>query len=233
MTGQAPFSPDTIALREALRGLRHVLRRGGHSFAETLSADTLPTPAAQVAARVMREAEGIARSLDVAASSLVKTVLGDGPADAVRLTDRATPDMSAPFARAFYVAVNSVLLRCGIDVAFVSEVAARESYAECRLRDHGDAAERAADLMVALLRRRVVRDLLPMGAPSRPTAAGPLVVFSVLLWQLSSWSDTESDAALQAAVDLAQAMADEVDCAATAEDLPRLAALFRKYAAHV
>ena len=57
MSSQSPLLPDAMPLREALRGLRHVLRKGGETLKETMTVDTLPPPAARLAGAVLREVE--------------------------------------------------------------------------------------------------------------------------------------------------------------------------------
>lgn len=234
MSNHTPILPDPLPLREALRGLRHVLRRGGHSLAETLAVETLPQPAAKVAVKVLREAEDLARNVDTAASGLARPMLGGDAGEPVHLTHlQADGDLSGPFAHSVYAALNSVIPRLGAKAAFVSEIAARESYLACAARAHDDAADLAADLMASLLGARVLRDL-QQGASRLPEGAlEPVAVFAVLLWQQSSWSEADSEAALDAAVDIAIAV--QADCLAALQsgDVSRVAALFRKYAAHV
>ena len=65
-----------MPLREALRGLRFLLRRGGETLADTMSVETLPKPAADLAGAVLREVGGLARNVDEVASGLAKTILG-------------------------------------------------------------------------------------------------------------------------------------------------------------
>lgn len=63
-----PFpQPDALALREALRGLRYLLRRGGETLAETL-----PGPAGAA----LREVEPIAQAASDLASDVARSVLG-------------------------------------------------------------------------------------------------------------------------------------------------------------
>ena len=44
-----------MPLREALRGLRFLLRRGGETIVDTLNVETLPKPASDLAGAVLRE----------------------------------------------------------------------------------------------------------------------------------------------------------------------------------
>lgn len=219
-----------MPLREALRGLRHVLRRGGETLAGTITVDALPGPAADLAGAVLRGAGDIAQRVDMMASGLAKTVLGGGDPDLISLSDLGhVRDADARFAEAAYVALRSVLRRLGAPGAFVSEAAARKVYAEVAGRD-----ALAATLMLHLLGARVVRDATAEEAARVPGAAlEPVAVFAVLLWLQSSRSEAENEAALDAATDLAVAIAPEVARACADADAVRLTALFDKYAPHV
>ena len=234
MSSHSPILPDPLPLREALRGLRHVLRRGGHSLTETLPVETLPEPAAKVAEKLLREAESLARNIDTAASSLAKFVLGDQVNDAMHLNiPAAAKDGASPFATSFYVALQSALPRLGVKDAFVSEIAAYESYEQSMRIDHVDAADLAADLMMRLLENRVLRDLRPAVLRIPASAVEAVAVFAVLLWQQSNWSYSESEEALDAATDIAIAINAEVAQSQGDGGPAHLAALFRKYACHV
>lgn len=221
---QAPFLPDPVPLREALRGLRHLLRRGGETLRDTITGtgmtEALPRPAAGLAQSVLREAEGIARQMDEAASGLAKTVLGgaDLPADA-RLSDL---DTGPAFAAVIYLALARVLDRLGIRPAFISEAAALRALSAV---DPGaDDAETAARLTRALSEARVIRDIGP-AADTEATA-----VFAVMLWLQSGRSGSDDLDALAAATDLARALAPEI---AAAGGEAALAQLYRIWAPHV
>ncbi|VDC30672.1 hypothetical protein [Pseudogemmobacter humi] len=223
---QAPFLPDPVPLREALRGLRHLLRRGGETLRDTITGtgmtEALPRPAASLAQSVLREAEGIARQMDEAASDLAKTVLGgaDLSADA-RLSDL---DTGPAFAAVIYLALARVLDRLGIRPAFISESAALRALSATS--PGADDAGTAARLTRALLDSRVIRDI----GPEAGAETGAIAVFAVMLWLQSGRGDGDDTDALAAAADLARALAPEI---AAAGDEAALAQLYRSWAPHV
>lgn len=227
---------DAMPLREALRGLRFLLRRGGETVAETLPLDTLPEPASDFAKTVLREIEDLARSADTAAASAAKQVFGGARTSAAALEELArhgTADRE--FAQAVYRALVAVLERLGAGSAFVSELTARTTFAAWRqgLPD-GDPRHRAADLTLRLIDARVIRaaqaDRSRRAALLQPE---PVAVFAVLLWLQSSRSDGENDAALEAAADIAVARAAEIAGTIGTRRLDGIAALYRKYVDHV
>jgi hypothetical protein len=231
LTNLAP--PDAAPLREALRGIRFLLRRGGATVAETLTLNALPDPAADLAKRMMRDVEGIARSVDEAASAAAKSVLGgqDSPSETLdKLVNHSTA--TAEFGRAIYLALGVVLRRIGVSDAFVSEMSARSSFAAWR-RDHsdGESEDWAADLTLRLMEARIIRGTVASGANSRD--AEPVALFAVLLWLQSDRSDSENDTVLEAAADIALAKAREVAATVRSADRAAIAALYRKYVEHV
>jgi hypothetical protein len=225
-----------MPLRGALRALRHVVRRGGEALIETLPVDSLPGPTAVVAEKVLREVEEIARGLDEAASGLAKRVIGGTGAQPPALGLAPDPRQAATFAAAAYAALRAALKRIGAGGAFVSEAAARTSYLALPRDRAATEADRAADLALALLAARVVRD-----APAHPAArvgaadVPGVAVFAVLLWLVAprAADEAEGEAALDAAVDLTVAIADDVAAACAARDRARLAALFAEFADNV
>lgn len=233
----SPIIPaDAMPLREALRGLRFLLRRGGETLADTMPVETLPRPASALATSVLREVGGIVRSVDSVASNVAKLVLG-GPdslsAPLDELVRRGDADVA--FARAIYAALGAVLRRFGATNFFVSEMSARATFAAWQ-RDGGDGDMDlgAADLALRLLEARVIRGTTTDRAGAVPDGAlDGATVFAVLLWLQSARSESENEAALDAAADIASAKAGEVDMAVQAGDRERIAALFRKYVGHV
>lgn len=228
MSSQSPLRPDPMPLREALRGLRFMLRRGGETLAETIPFETLPKPAADLAGAVLREVGGIARNVDELASGLAKSVLGGTEQPSVTLDDLiARRNSTAEFGTAVYVALRSVLRRLGAPGVFVSEAAARRAW---ELDNKTD----AATLTVNLLEARVVRGTTAEEATRVPgSALEPVAVFAVLLWLQSNRSDAENEEALHAATDMAVALAPDVARACGDRDAPRIAALYARYAPHV
>lgn len=228
MSSQPPLRPDPMPLREALRGLRFMLRRGGETLVDTMAIEGLPKPAADIAGAVLREVSGIARNVDDFASGLAKTVLGADEPPAVTLDNLAAGQAAeAEFGAAVYVALRSVLRRLGAPGVFVSEAAARRAYVA------GGAAD-PATLTVNLLEARVVRGTTAAEAARVPgSALEPVAIFAVLLWLQSTRSEDENEDALDAATDLAVALAAEVDRACAARDTARITALYARYVAHV
>ena len=228
--------PDAMPLREALRGLRFLLRRGGETLADTLPRDALPQPAMDLAATVMREVAGIVRSVDQVASSVAKSVLGGQDSPTAPLQDLIRQDdAERAFAQAIYAALTAVLRRFGTTSVFVSEMAARATFAAW-LKAEGDGAldAKAADLMLRLLEARVIRGALADVPGTVPEGAqDAAAVFAVLLWLQSARSEAENEAALDAASDIALAKVSEIVAAVRTPDRDRLATLFRRYVDHV
>lgn len=232
MSRQLPIRPDPMALREALRGLRFMLRRGGQTLVETVDVDALPKPFAAIAGSVLREMGGFARSVDEVASDFAKSVLGGHASSSINLADLATErDADAQFAAAVYVALGTVLNRLGAPGVFVSEAAARSVFAGLMAQD---APKSAAQLTLDLLDARVIRGVTGQESARVPGAAiGPVAVFAVLLWLQTNRTDDENEAALEAATDMAVVLADTVNTAFAARDTDAIQYLYVRYAAHV
>ena len=235
MPNRSPMSPDPLPLREALRGLRHVLRKGGQSFADTVSTEGLPKPAATVANSMLREGEGILRNLDSFTSGLAKTVLGGETAQTLHLSDLPqSEDANAQFAQTVYMALRSVLDQLGAPDVFISEAAARAVYRQIAPAPDDQPAMLAANLTLDLLAARVLRGTTAQQPPRlQGVILDAVAVFAVLLWLQSDRSDAENKAALAAATDLAIAVSDDIAAACDTIDAARLAALYAKYAPHV
>jgi hypothetical protein len=230
------IQPDSMPLREALRGLRFLLRRGGETLVDTISVEALPKPAWEIASVVITVVGGIVRTVDTVASSAAKRILVGQENPTAALDELIHHDAAeAEFAQAIYVALSAVLRRFGMTSFFVSEMSARATFAAWR-RETGEAdpKHRAAELTLRLLDARVVRGVSVDKAQLAPTGAlDGAAVFAVLLWLQSSRPDAEDEAALDAAADIALAKADEIARALAARRLDSLAALYRKYVDHV
>jgi len=237
LSGESPLRPDPMPLREALRGLRYALRRGGETLSDTMPLDALPKPAADLAGAVLHEMGNLARGVDDVASGLAKSVLGGGGTSSATLHDMADgTGAETRFAIAVYSALGAVLHRLGAPETFVSEAAARKAYARIDRSHHrwwGDAGT-AADLTVGLLEARVIRGVTATETARVPAAAlEPVALFAVMLWLQSERSEDDNEAALDAATDLAVALVGEVTIASAARDTDRIEALYTKFAAHV
>lgn len=228
VSSHSPLRPDFMALREALRGLRFLLRRGGESLAETIPIESLPKSAADLAGAVLHVVGGIARNVDELASGLVESVLGEAGQPSVTLDQLAAGQDSADlFGAAVYVALRSVLRRLNAPGVLVSEAAAQRAWDLTGKPD-------AATLTINLLDARVMRGTTAQEAARVPgSALEPVAIFAVLLWLQSTRSDAENEEALHAAADLAVALAPEVTSACADRDAFRIAALYARYAAHV
>ncbi len=225
-----------MPLREALRGLRFLFRRGGETVAETLPLETLPDPASGLARVVLREIEGLARSAETVASGAAKTVFGQTRRSSAALEDIIRHDAAdLEFGQSVYLALEAVLRRLGAGTAFVSEMTARTVFGSW-LKDlpTGEARHRAADLTLRLLDARVIRGAqMDRAGPAALQDPGTVAVFAVLLWLQSSRSDDENEAALDAATDIAVAKAPEIIRTIRERNLDGIAALYAKYVQHV
>lgn len=236
MTQPLLSATDTMPLREALRGLRFLLRRGRDTVAETLSLDALPKPASNLAAVVLREADDLAKSVDTVASKAFKTVLGgqDSPSaslDQIILHDGAEIE----FAGAIYLALNAVLSRLGAESAFVSEMSARACFEDWREDGlTGEPSDWLADLTLRMRDERVIRAVQSDKQGAVPVQdMEALAIFAVLLWLQSSRSEAENEAALDSAADITRARSAEISAAVQSNSKDAVAALFRKYVSHV
>ena len=254
MTNHPSLRPDPMPLREALRGLRHVMRRGGATVRDTLSVDMLPRPAADFAGSVLRDAEYLARGADRIASGLAKKVLGGTELSPATLDDLVvTGNDGALFAAGAYPALGCILERLGVDDAFISEAAARAAFARAlagtreslpagaplQTQEPGERsanaqARLAATLTLAMIETRALRGLSGAHDTRVPAAAlEPVAIFSLMLWLQSSAREEENAAALMAATDLSVVLANDITVAAAARDADRLTALYTEFASHV
>ena len=223
--------PDAMPLRDALRGLRHAVRRGGETLLDVMPVDQLPRPAAELAGRVLREVGDFAKGVNEVASGIARFALGANesphglPAQPLKLRDGAED----AFAQGVYAALRLVLRRLNAPSVYISETAARLAY--LGLTDdqrRGSDAAVAAALSLALAQTKVMR-----GASAQDAALEHTAIFAVMLWMQSNRSEADDEAALGSATGLAVAVATETDAAFVAQDSSRLAALYAEFAAHV
>lgn len=228
--------PDAMPLRDALRGLRHAVRRGGETFLDAMPVGSLPRPAAELAEAVLREVGEIAKGVNGVASGLARLALGssDKPSGSLHdLTRRQNAEDG--FAQCIYAALRAVLRKLNVPSAFISETAARSAYLALSPQQRlGSEASIAAALSLALVDAKVLR-----GATAEDAArvAGhsleDIAVFAVMLWLQSNRSGAEDEPALDAATDLAVALASEAGTAFRTRDAPRLETLYAEFAPHV
>ena len=233
MSNLSPKLPDAMPLREALRGLRHVLRKGGETLKNTMTVDTLPRPAARLAGVLLREVEALAKGMDHAASGLAKKMLGTADIAAPSLHRIASQhDSAAVFAQAFYTAAQAVLKQLGVTDIFISEAHARKAYQAATARDATD-ADRAATVMLALLDAGVLKGTPDHTARLPLASVEPVACFAVLLWLQSQRPEVEDEAALTSATELSVALVSDITAACKTRNAATLAALFSEFSAHV
>lgn len=220
-----PASPDLAALRDALRGLRFVLRRGGERISEA-PIPALPAPAGQFAEVALRHGGELVKEVDRIASAVAKSLLSSGLESDARMSKIVAGHNSAElFATASYAALRRALDRLGAGDALISESAARSAYLQAApLIGVQSEAEVAAELTVQLLDLDEIR-----GA----TEMAPLAIFAMLLWLQSDRPEAEDRASFEAAVDLAHAIRQDVLSACKARDQSRLSALYSEFIDHV
>lgn len=231
--------PDPMAVREALRLLRHGFRRSRRVLRETMPVEALPEPAAQLAKGVLSGLDRLAGEVDQATTEVARRLLSEGGHLVSALQDLGTgPEAEVLFAEALYSALRSVLRRLGDADAFLSEAVARRAYIGSATANPEPWVERpaeaAADLALRLLAAQVVRGLSSeIEVDLGKDAAAPVAVFAALLWMMSERAEEDADEALEASTDLSVALAPEIAAAVAARDRDRLASLFEQFAPHV
>ena len=232
------FKPlsDAMPLRDALRGLRHAVRRGGETLLDSMPVDSLPRPAAQLAGAVLREVGEFAKGVNDVASGLARLALGASAKPQGSLHDlTARQGAEDGFAQGIYAALRAVLLHLNAPSAYISETAARSAYLaltpEQRL---GSDASIAAAQSLALAEAKVLRGVSAADAALVPGhSLDHIAIFAVMLWLQSDRSEVEHEKALEAATDLAVALAAEADAAFRDKDYTQLATLYAEFASHV
>lgn len=229
--------PDAMPLRDALRGLRHAVRRGGETLLDVMPVDQLPRPAAELAGMVLREVGDFAKGVNEVASGIARFALGANesphglPTQPLKLRDGAED----AFAQGVYAALRLVLRRLNAPSVYISETAARLAY--LGLTDdqrRGSDAAVAAALSLALAQAKVMRGTSAQDAAHVPgNSLEHTAILAVMLWMQSNRSEADDEAALGSATGLAVAVATEADAAFVAQDSSRLAALYAEFAAHV
>ena len=228
--------PDAMPLRDALRGLRHAVRRGGETLLDVMPLNQLPPPATHLAGAVIREMGVLAKGVGEVASDFARIALGGGDAPQsapLKLTARLGAEDE--FAQGIYAALRLVLQRLDAPSVYVSETAARMAYLSL-LPDQrqGQDADIAAVLSLSLVEAKVLRGASAQDAAHVPgRAIENVAIFAVMLWLQSNRCEAEDEAALASATDLALVVAAEADAAIVSRDSPKLSALYAEFAAHV
>ncbi|MFD1881564.1 hypothetical protein [Paracoccus pacificus] len=246
MTQPGPLPPDPVPLREALRGLRHALRRGGRTVADTVPLSAMPAPAAKLAQALMRRGEEIASGIDTTTSMIARTLLPADRMDAptLALFIQGGRDADGSFAAVSYDALSDVLTQIGAGESFVSEAAAQQVWtafsADAPLAATGAKsalAKEAARLSVMLLNARVIRDVKLAPATDRQDltaeAVAPLAIFALMLWLLADHDGRDDAAALKSAVEVSARISADISRAASVGNTARLAQLLGEFAACV
>ena len=228
--------PDAMPMRDALRGLRHAVRRGGETLLDVMPVGSLPRPAADLAGAVLHEVGAFAKGVNDVASGLARLALGGSAKSQGSLQDLTLHQGAEDgFAIGIYAALRAVLRHLNAPSAYISETAARSAYLALTPQQRlGSDASVAAALSLALAEAKVLRGL---SAADAARVAGQsldhIAIFAVMLWLQSNRSEAEDEKALEAATDLAVALAVEADAAFTAEDNTALATLYAEFASHV
>ena len=228
--------PDAMPMRDALRGLRHAVRRGGETLLDVMPVGSLPRPAADLAGAVLHEVGAFAKGVNDVASRLARLALGGTAKSQGSLQDLTLHQGAEDgFAQGIYAALRAVLRYLNAPSAYISETAARSAYLaltpEQRL---GSDASMAAALSLALAEAKVLRGVSAADA-ARVTGQSldHIAIFAVMLWLQSNRSGAEDDKALEAATDLAVALGLEADAAFRDKDNIALATLYAEFASHV
>ena len=234
MPNRLPQPPDAMPLREALRAMRHMLRKGGETLIDTIPVADLPVP--RLAGAVLQQVEALARGVDHVTSGMAKLVLGASAQPSPSLpgiAGQAAPD--AAFAAACYAALRAVLAHLGVAGVFLSEAAIRQAYRAVMTDHRGETEEKlAARLTFALLAGNVIRGVTAADAAQVPGAGlDQVAIFAVMLWLQTDRPEGEDGAALEAATDMAIALSGEIARGCAAKTPAALAALFKEFAPRV
>lgn len=230
------LSPDPVPLREALRGLRHVLRSGGETLAQAVPLESLPQEAAALTRGAMKTADGIARRIDHTASQMAHRFLCPLAPDDATLQNLMKRGLSAAddFGVLSYEGLALILKEIGPRQAFISEAGARRAWLHVAGSDpQRDPATLAAALFVALREQKVLRDVEaePAGA-LEPGEVVPVAIFALLLWLLTrpdGASTLEQSLTQSRALTRAQTIARDIARAASVGNTTRIAELFAQF----
>ena len=217
------FPPEFSALRDALRELRQVVRRGRDVVEEQVPQTMLPRPAVHLVGKVIREVDHLAEG----AEGLARRLLA-GPPRPMGRTGRAAPG-GAGYPSALYAALGAALTHLGARYALVSESALAQI-----LRDHPLPVSPAAAAVLArrLLAGDTIRDIRTDTATA-PQDLAALAVFALFLWLLAEDRDNGEPEALEAAADIARVLEAEVRAAFADPGPERLAGLIQEFRGHV
>lgn len=236
MTSPLPNMIDPAPLREMLRGIRFMAKRGGEVLKSRAATDRLPKPAADFANALLDEMMGLGHKVNAQVSVLAKSMIGAEPDSDILLADLSTQEEPAAlFAATVYPALKLVTACMSLSSVFVSEMAARKAFAQTvATSTQSLGADMAAALTFAMLDTEVLQ-----GRATSETRiltgeeAIAVAVFAVLLWLQSPRDEADQEMALMSAVDLSQVFARQIVTACKARDAGALAALYLKYVDNV
>ena len=234
LPNRLPQPPDAMPLREALRAMRHMLRKGGETLIDTIPGTGFPGPG--LTGAVLREVGAIAKGVDQFTSGVAKLVLGAPEQRGPSLPGIAGLDApDAAFAAACYAALRAALRHLGVAGAFLSEAAIRQAYRDVMADNINEPeAELAAKLTQALLVGDVIRGVTATDAAHVPGAGlDQVAIFAVMLWLQTDRPEGEDSAALEAATDMSIALSGDIARACESDAPAALSALFKEFAPRV
>ncbi|MEY4697004.1 MAG: hypothetical protein RIT14_1432 [Pseudomonadota bacterium] len=225
-----PFPPiDVAPLIDMARSLRFVAERSGRTLKNSLPGDALPAPAARLADGALTRALRLGETAQRGVSGLAHMLLN---------RDAPPPPLTAPdadqaerrFAAAAHDGLRLALFRLGAEGVLASETAARQAWRQVfSAGAMGSEGETAAALVLALDTSGALRETLwPDTATLSLAEARRIAIFAVLLAMLDDPADFRLR--LDASVDIACALRDDL-CAAA--DAAALATLFEEFRTHV
>ncbi|MBB1250008.1 MULTISPECIES: hypothetical protein [unclassified Rhizobium] len=235
-TSPRPNLIDPVPLREMLRGIRFMVKRGGEALKSRATTERLPKPAADFANAVLDEMMGLGHKVNAQMSVLAKSMIGTEPDSDILLADLAAQEQPATlFAATIYPALKLAAARMCLSGVFVSEAAARKAFlATVDASRHLSGADVAAALTFALIDAQVLQGPVISGDPSLSGhEATTVTIFAVLLWLQSPRDEADQEMALMSAIDLSQVFARQIVTACAARDAGALSALYAKYADNV
>ena len=222
--------PDKVALRDALRGVRYVLRRVSTSLHNL---PPPPLPGSAMMHKAAKEMSSLTSSLDEAVSTLARSVLVDRFDGSEPHVELKSSTDGARFALALYEGLHAFFRRFGIENQLISELAAKECFERVVSGKPVGTGKLAALLMQQVLDSSVVLGESSVGTGLDKDAVRPLAVFSTLLWLMSSPETDKAEETLLAAQDLAVGVSAELMVAWRARDTTSLAELFDDLSDHV
>lgn len=227
---------DPVPIREALRGVRFALKRGGESLRASVPGQQDPSTAAKFARSVVDEMMDLGHFVNARASAIANSVIGSHPDLKAMLDDVVlSEDADAVFPATIYAAMKIALDRLQIKGVFVSEVAAQKAFKAEKAEGLGDSVPKFAARLAFRLHEFKLLKGQPIALNSRfnQDAILPVCIVGGLLWFQSNRHDDDQMDALHSAIDLALIKADDIGIVFKSGDQEALAVLFSKYAANV